>query len=86
MSDNPCATIEQPTPKTGIGDVTGMVLYDLTKRRMQGIEQYGTPLMTHNGRDALVDAYQEALDLCLYLRQAIAERDDSPNPSTEPVK
>ena len=28
-----------------------------------------------NGRDALVDAFQEALDLCVYLRQAIYERD-----------
>lgn len=28
----------------------------------------------HNGRDALVDAYQEALDLTMYLRQAIEER------------
>ncbi len=26
-----------------------------------------------NGRDALVDAFQEALDLVVYLRQALAE-------------
>jgi hypothetical protein len=39
-----------------------------------GRARYGTPLQAHNGRDALVDAYQEALDLVVYLRQAIEER------------
>ena len=28
-----------------------------------------------NGRDALLDAYEEAIDLCMYLKQAIVERD-----------
>jgi len=32
-------------------------------------------LVPHNGRDALRDAYEEALDLCQYLRQALYERD-----------
>jgi hypothetical protein len=32
-------------------------------------------LQPHNGRDCLMDAYQEALDLAMYLRQAIFERD-----------
>ena len=35
--------------------------------------EYGEPLTTGNGRDALRDAYEEALDLCLYLRQALEE-------------
>lgn len=69
------ATNQQPAPQDGVDDVTGMVLMDLVKRRMAGISKYGTALRTHNGRDALIDAYQEALDLCLYLRQAIEERD-----------
>jgi hypothetical protein len=33
------------------------------------------PLRAHNGRVALVDAYQEALDLAVYLRQEVAERE-----------
>jgi len=28
-----------------------------------------------NGRDALKDAYEEALDLAMYLKQAMIERD-----------
>lgn len=39
-----------------------------------GRQKYGTPLTADNGRDPLVDAYQEALDLVVYLRQAIEER------------
>lgn len=31
------------------------------------------PLQPFNGRDALVDAYQEAVDLAVYLRQRIEE-------------
>lgn len=55
--------------------VAPLVHADIDKRIVKGTVQYGEPLTTHNGRDALMDAYEEALDLALYLRQAIAERD-----------
>lgn len=65
----------QPPP-TGDGDpIVDLVLQDIEARVMAGEKKYGTKLKTFNGRDALVDAYQEALDLVFYLRQAIAERD-----------
>ena len=64
----------QPAPKPSTGDVWALVLADMEARRRLGIERYGTPLQPHNGRDALTDAYQEALDLAVYLRQAIEER------------
>lgn len=67
---------DQPAPvpndKPAIAD---LVIADMQERKRLGIERYGTPLQAHNGRDALVDAYQEALDLTMYLRQAIEERD-----------
>lgn len=50
---------------------------DMAARKRVGIERYGMPLQAFNGRDALIDAYQEALDLCCYLRQAIEERTGS---------
>lgn len=74
MSENIAAT-RQPAPTPGRQDVTPLVMADLQARSDAGLRTYGTRLQTHNGRDALVDAYQEALDLCCYLRQAIAERD-----------
>ena len=53
-----------------------MVIADITARREVGIQRYGTALQAGNGRDALRDAYEEALDLASYLRQAIEERDN----------
>lgn len=44
-------------------------------RKAIGIERYGTPLQPHNGRDALRDAFEEAVDLATYLAQVIIERD-----------
>lgn len=46
---------------------------DMADRDRIGRERYGTPLTTHNGRDSLVDAYQEALDLAVYLRAWLEE-------------
>jgi hypothetical protein len=55
--------------------VLDMVINDLRERAEDGLKKYGTYLRPHNGRDPLIDAYQESCDLCMYLRQAIAERD-----------
>ncbi len=66
--------IHEPAPKPGEEKVLDAVLADLTGRAEQGKEKYGTYLMTENGRDPLVDAYQEALDLVMYLKQELMER------------
>jgi len=52
-----------------------LVIEDMQERDRIGRERYGTPLQSHNGRDALVDLYQELLDACAYIRQVIEERD-----------
>lgn len=52
-----------------------LVVSDMQERKEFGEKKYGMSLTAWNGRDALVDAYQEALDLCVYLRQTIYERD-----------
>jgi hypothetical protein len=66
---------DQPPPVHTTGRaIVDLVVEDMIERKRIGIERYGTPLQAHNGRDALVDAYQEALDLVMYLRQAIEER------------
>lgn len=67
------ATAKQPAPKGSGSPILGMVLADLTNRALEGKEKYGEPLLAHNGRNPLWDAYQEALDLAMYLRQAIEE-------------
>jgi hypothetical protein len=49
------------------------VIADLEIREQVGTARYGTCLQPFNGRDAIRDAYEEALDLTVYLRQAIEE-------------
>lgn len=62
-----------PIPNESI-PVWNLVIKDMQERDQVGRERYGTPLQTNNGRDHLVDAYQEALDLVVYLRAEIEER------------
>lgn len=74
--DNKPLVTEQAAPSPNDKPpVWDLVMLDMEARDAEGRRKYGTPLQPHNGRDALVDAYQEALDLCVYLRQAIFERD-----------
>jgi hypothetical protein len=75
MTTDP-STADQPAPTPGGTPVWDLVAADMKARDALGRARYGVPLSTRNGRDALVDAYQEALDLCVYLRQLIAERDE----------
>jgi hypothetical protein len=63
-----------PTPTTG-PHIADLVMADMAARKELGIQRYGVALQAGNGRDALQDAYEEALDLTMYLRQAIEERD-----------
>ncbi len=65
----------EPAPRQNESQpIWEMVVEDMQERDRSGRAKYGTPLQAHNGRDALVDAYQEVLDLAVYLRQAIEER------------
>ncbi len=65
----------QPTPHGTGREITPLVIADMEARREFGTAKYGEGLTAFNGRDALQDAYQEALDLVVYLRQMIEERD-----------
>lgn len=69
----------QPAPTGNGPSVTDAVMEDLRYRREHGINKYGTELRANNGRDPLVDAYQEVLDLALYLKQTLMERDAAKN-------
>lgn len=62
-----------PTKNNSVA-VWDLVKADIDQRDTIGFEKYGTRLQANNGRDPLIDAYQEALDLVVYLRQAIEER------------
>jgi hypothetical protein len=63
----------EPEPGDEPEEIHARILADMEARDRLGRERYGTPLTTGNGRDHLVDAYQEALDFCVYLRAFIEE-------------
>ena len=65
----------QPSPVRGAAPPTWeLVVADMWARDAAGAEKYGTRLQHDNGRDHLVDAYQEALDLVVYLRAELELR------------
>lgn len=66
---------ERPPVKNDKPIIHKLVIDDVNSRLDFGTKKYGTGLQPFNGRDALKDAYEEALDLCNYLRQALYERD-----------
>lgn len=78
---------DQPLPvPNGEPAIWDLVIADMRERDRVGRERYGTPLQAFNGRDALVDAYEEALDKAVYLRQAIEERRRQPPLSDDLVE
>lgn len=69
-------TAAQPAPVANeLPAAWDLVMSDMRDRDRFGKEKYGVRLQPGNGRDFLADAYQEALDLVVYLRGAIYERD-----------
>jgi len=67
--------VTQPDPiPTHETPVWELVQQDMAARDQEGRRRYGTPLQASNGRDHLQDAYEEALDLCVYLRAEIERR------------
>ena len=76
-NDNPfIVDLVQEDIRTKYGNGTfdaAEVIADLGVRKELGISRYGRALQAHNGRDAFRDAYEEAMDLCVYLRQLVEE-------------
>lgn len=72
---NPALSNPEPQPAANNhAAIWPLVIADMRERNESGVAKYGTPLQAFNGRKPLVDAYQELLDLAVYLRQEIYER------------
>lgn len=67
------STIEQPQPQ-GTGSVTyKLLINDILERAELGKTRYGEYLTSFNNRDSIIDAYQEMLDLVVYIRTFLSE-------------
>lgn len=64
-----------PTASDHHPPVLELLIETLRTRSAAGALKYGTLLKPFNGRDALIDLLQELADGCMYVMQAIAERD-----------
>jgi hypothetical protein len=65
---------DQPPPiSNDLPKIAELVVTDVLERMNKGNERYGTPLQAYNGRNGLVDLYQELLDAVQYIRQVIEE-------------
>lgn len=76
-TDGPGPSHAAPQPPPGKGSAistSALVAADMFERHAAGLNKYGVAHQHDNGRDHLIDAYQEALDLCIYLRAEIERR------------
>jgi hypothetical protein len=71
---------DQPAPVATTGPaIWDLVIDDMHARDRVGRQRYGVPLQANNGRNSIRDAYEEALDLVVYLRQHMAEAETAKN-------
>lgn len=66
---------DQPLPISGRRPVLARVIADLEARTQKGIETYGRPLETFNGRSSLIDLGQELADALQYITQLLMEQE-----------
>lgn len=82
---------KEPMPITNTHPaVWDLVIKDIKDRDEFGQKKYNTRLQPFNGRNVLVDLYQELLDAVVYIRQLIYEQEHlnpnvHPNPSVPHV-
>lgn len=67
------ARYPRPIPWEQPKSLIARVVADMRERDQLGRARYGVPLTAHNGRDQLVDLYQELLDGAAYARAAMLE-------------
>lgn len=59
----------------GMRDAQSQMAEDILERRSVGISRYGTPLQPFNGRNTILDLYEELLDAAVYARTLLTMRE-----------
>ncbi|QJD53997.1 hypothetical protein SEA_GALACTICA_50 [Streptomyces phage Galactica] len=76
MGDKRDPKRDQPLPQPGQLNVQQVLAKALVERMQYGIDKYGSPLETFNGRDPIRDVWEELLDALTYMTQVRLERGD----------
>lgn len=67
------ATDQVAPQPNGKPSVWLQVIADMQKRQEHGVAKYGVALQPHNGRDPLLDIYEELLDAAVYIKTRMLE-------------
>ena len=71
---------QQPRPKPNDSTpVWEQVIQDMRARDEQGFKTYNTRLQKHNGRNSILDMYEEILDSTVYCKTFLLEANDMKN-------
>jgi len=71
---------DQPLPRgNGLPSMHQVAAEEMAARRELGISRYGQPLQPANGRNAALDAWEEALDGAAYGAQVMWEQEHPEN-------
>jgi hypothetical protein len=65
---------DQPLPAEGQENVQDALIEHIKQRRALGVQRYGRPLQTFNGRNAVLDLLEELLDGATYAMQVEMEK------------
>lgn len=74
MGDTRDPESDQPAPKPGGYPVQAVLIAAIQQRMEFGLKKYGRPLETHNGRDPLLDMWEEMMDMISYFTQFVLEQ------------
>lgn len=67
---------DQPLPVASTAPFShDLVCLDMAERKRVGISRYGVAHQPFNGRNTLLDLYEELLDACCYLRALLYEKE-----------
>lgn len=78
MSDTRDPETDQVAPIPNDGpSAHDLVIADLLDRKKHGLRKYNSLLQPFNGRDSILDAYEEAQDLVVYLANLLEESKNS---------
>ena len=86
----------EPNPTAGHGDMWAQIIARLApddpllphciERRQQGIDRYGVPLQTGNGRNCARDLFQEQMDSIAYAEQWLSSIDNADPHAAEAIE